>query len=162
MFEGTDSVFILQFPQTFQYNSFKTNTYMQNSHCDHRNFDSVNLTSLYFIHLCVGIGTDIYQFMFEKLQTVYTAVSVKSFVCMGLFWFQLKGMGNFYCNFGCRLVWSRNTIRGIKVIIPNCDIFRWQYIHRQHLATPEIHLTNHSMLHFNSLTLWLHLILLYI
>ncbi len=36
-FEGTDS-----FPQTFLTNPSKLGVYLQNSYCDHRNFDNVN------------------------------------------------------------------------------------------------------------------------
>ena len=44
MFEGADSVLNTEsFPSKISYNYFKTyNLPLQNSYCDHRNFDSVN------------------------------------------------------------------------------------------------------------------------
>jgi hypothetical protein len=50
MFEGTDSVFDTEsVPSNISYKSFETyNLPMQNSYCDHRNFDSVNQPSKVF------------------------------------------------------------------------------------------------------------------
>ena len=55
MSEGTDSVLHIEsVPLNISYKSFKTSP-VQNSYCDHRNFDSVNQSSAAGFRHCTGM-----------------------------------------------------------------------------------------------------------
>ena len=73
MFEGTDSMLSTQsVSSNVSYNSFKTqNLPMKNSHCDHRNFDSVVRVRLRVTYVMIKVIMMMMIYILDFTNSVY-------------------------------------------------------------------------------------------